>query len=324
MPARELTRAEWCGLHGAVDPRSGRGLTLLIGVLDLGLVVGALALGLRAEFWYRVCAVPPLGLALLHAYLLHHECAHGALFRDDRLNRALGHVLGVALLYPFLPRRRAHLTHHRFTADVRDPANRRAIARFATLSPQAFWWLDWLWRGWFPFLVLNERIGLWCASLTMSAGDAALDAERRASLAYLTLYVSTLALLPFHPQLLGLLLVYACALWVVLWLEELINLPHHLEAPLSTRDSPLSLWKQHTVSASCRNVPLWSRWCLLHFNLHAAHHLFPRLPWHALPRVQGELIKLGVHTTLEHELRWNWQQRKRPFREAFVAYLAGE
>jgi fatty acid desaturase len=103
--------------------------------------------------------------------------------------------------------------------------------------------------------------------------------------------------------------------------EEIVNLPHHADAPLVAR--PLELWEQVQVTHSSRALRFWSSVILLHFNLHTAHHLFPWLPWYDLPRANRELTRLFPLQVRElpGELCWNRRRRRVAFRVVFSAFF---
>ena len=67
---------------------------------------------LSVGYWLAlVLAVPTAGL-LLRLFVLQHDCGHGAMFRDQRANHAVGTVLGVLTMTPYHCWRRQHALHH--------------------------------------------------------------------------------------------------------------------------------------------------------------------------------------------------------------------
>src|SRR5262245_13750045 len=119
----ELKRSAWDTLRKRFkNPPSAWPTLSLLGI-DLSLLAGALTTLTLGPVGHGV-SVLLLGVVMLHAYLLHHECVHQSAFGRPWLNTALGHALGFFLLYPFLPRRRAHLLHHAWTGHAHeDPTN---------------------------------------------------------------------------------------------------------------------------------------------------------------------------------------------------------
>lgn len=292
-------------------------LVLLFDTLPLGV---ALELARHQGLLARGCAVLCLLVVLLHAYLVLHECVHGAVFADRRANVVLGHLLGFVTLCPFLSRRRSHALHHAWTGHVeRDPTNARAKQRLATLGTRSLVLLDLSWRAYVPLLALNERVGLWRAPFGASRDAHGAAAERRATHVQLSCYAALLMWLGYSESLLPAVSLYAPAFVGLLMMEELINLPHHAGAPLTR--SRLAPWEQGQVTHSCAEVPLWSRFVLLNFGLHQAHHRWPAYPWHELPAAHRALAATTPQTVVSNELAWSLRERRRPFTSVMSQFM---
>jgi fatty acid desaturase len=308
-----MQRDEWATLRRRLECDTVAWPTLGVLLIDGGLLWLSLHLFARGHW---LGAEGLLLLALLHGYLIHHEAVHGAVFRRSRANAALGRALGWLLLYPFGPRRKSHLAHHRWTGHpVGDPTNHRAIARLRAMSPAQRRRLEAMWRCGIPVLVLGETLSLWSQSI------GALSVRRRGAL--LALAAVCCGVLAWSGAWRGLALWYAPAWYALLCMEEMINLPHHSGAPLIAGARPCEFWRQHEVTHSCRSLPLWSSCVLLNFNLHTAHHYFPSLPWYRLPRAQRLIrgVDPGIGDETENEVAWSWRWRRQPFRRLFAAYL---
>lgn len=290
-----LTRDQWQRIQRVLR-RTTAWPTLVVLACDL------LILGLAAYLQSTWLAL----LGFLQVYLIHHECAHHAVFEQVRANERLGHVLGFIILYPFQARRRAHVAHHTWTNHrARDPATARALARIAAMTPGQLRRLDWMWRCCFPIFTLSERISL-CKEFVRD------PAERTRVIAYGVGYLA-LGTLAYRQ---GWLLSFVLAFYLLHVVEEALNLPHHVQLPLV--DDTLPVWEQDTVSHSLRSLPVWSPWLLLHFNLHAAHHVFPHQPWYRLPELDRLLQREHVRDT---ELSWTLRERLRPQREVFKQFF---
>jgi len=322
MSTSKLDKATWLLKRRALDLHATSWPTLGVLVCDVLLVVVSVALARRPGLVCHGATVLLLSVALLQLYLIHHECVHRAVFVDDRCNRWLGHALGFILMVPFLQRRRSHMLHHAWAGHLsRDPTNARAVARLSTFPPRALSLLDLLWRCWVPFLAINERLGLWLAPFRDDLDPRSRKIERVAVFVYLAGYALAASLLIWSEKLELAAQLYVPALVTLLVAEELINLPHHLQAPLVS--SRLPLWSQDEVTDSCASLPVWSSVVLLHFNLHTAHHLFPALPWHKLPAAQKTLAGESASGFLCHEFAWSWRQRRTRFERVFASYLRG-
>lgn len=73
---------------------------------------------LEVSYWYTLLlSIPQAGL-LVRLFVLHHDCSHGSLFRSRRVNNAVGTLLGLLVLTPFLSWKREHILHHVTTGDL--------------------------------------------------------------------------------------------------------------------------------------------------------------------------------------------------------------
>lgn len=259
-----------------------------------------------------------LALVLLHAYLLLHEATHSAISKNTSLNDWVGHVAGWMILMPFLPRQRSHLLHHMWAGHPKgDPANHRLIQKFSVMTLAQELRLERIWRSWIPLLTLNDRLGMWLDPFQKrNAGGRSSRFTREIRSIYIDLlvYFIFIVLLTQTGCLQKFLVWYLPALLIQMFFEELTNLPHHAETfLLDEKDDALPYWEQHRVTHSCKSLPVWSRYVLLNFNLHTAHHLFPWVPWNGLPKVHSEIKKYLPELEEEQETRneWAWSIRSR-------------
>jgi omega-6 fatty acid desaturase (delta-12 desaturase) len=315
-----LAKRDYLALRSALAPRPSARTTGLVLVADHMFVLAAAWLAQDGGVLRQAGAILLCTFALLHCYLIHHECVHKSVFARDRYNVLLGQWLGFILVYPFFARRRSHMLHHAWAGHLeRDPSNARARARLKALSPRQRKALDLLWRTWFPFLALNERIGLWRTSLSDHDGSRSAQRERASAVVALLGYVIAALACACVPALARFLSSYLAALVLLLVCEELINLPHHITA--ETVSTKQALWQQANVTHSCAYVPFWSSAVLLHFNLHTAHHLFPTLPWTALPAAERALSRHTSPTVHGHEFQISLRLRRARFSDVFAQYL---
>ena len=262
-----------------------------------------------------------LCLALFHSYLILHEAAHSAVAQNRSVNDLVGQICGWFLFMPFLSRQSSHLLHHTWAGHPRrDPANNRMIQKFSVITPKEVKHLEFVWKYWFPAIIINDRIGLWRAPFQQS--DSGLKSPRvkseiRWAYLYAAFYFLVGSFILFSGSAQHFFLWYLPALFVCFLVEELANLPHHAETKLlDDSDKALPYWEQHQVTHSCKNVPVWSRFVLLNFNMHTAHHLFPTAPWYGLPELQNQIRLICPDIISEHEtkneLEWSLLNRRKP------------
>jgi fatty acid desaturase len=254
-------------------------------VLALVQTVGVLAAAGWSNTWpgyvaaYLLCG---RGFALL--LILAHESAHRLLFRNRRLNDAVGrYVLGALGLTPLELYRRAHLTHHRdelgpdepdttFYAGYPLPGDsvRRKLLRDALFVSG--------WKNLWPLVrALRTRAGrravwpIWVAQLVLVAATTAAG---------------------------------RWWLWPLLWLGpwmsvwRVLNRLRAIAEHGGMERSPDKRQTTHVVRQT-----RWARFWMVPYNTgwHLAHHVDMGVPWRALPRLHHELVAAGwIPDRLEH------------------------
>jgi len=324
-----MKKEEWNKLKHAFPHKGFSIRTLAIWTCDL-LFIGLSFFFLMQGGWYLLLSWGLLSLALLHIYLFQHEATHSTIAKNNYWNDGIGHFLSWVIMVPFLARKRSHLLHHRYTGHpTLDPANKRIIERFSVMTEETANKLELMWKTWMPLIVINDRLGLWLdpfQKIHKHYDSALLKTERRFVFVYLGFYLLA-GLVLFLFSSLGIFLAwYLPAIIVLLFVEELINLPHHAETPLLDKEAkPLHFSEQYAVSHSCEHIPVWSNFVLLNFNRHIPHHLFPWIAWHELPKLEDDIRKSmnaeELNARTRNEIKWSLVNRKRPILEIMGHYL---
>ncbi|NIE55265.1 MULTISPECIES: fatty acid desaturase [unclassified Burkholderia] len=316
-----MTQDEWRSVKATLPNGPTGHLTLALWFADVALLAAAWVLWLAGGPG-RIAALVLATLALIHLYLIMHEALHNAASRTRACNEAIGHLCGWIIGLPYLPRRRTHLGHHAWTAHpTRDPENRKMIQKFSVMTERGARTLEFIWRHWIPMMAFNHFLSHWIAPF-LQRDTPAHRAKSNTEIAFSAIYLAGYAAvgaLAYRAGVLGSLIAFSTILWIVLLMAvELLNLPHHAEIPLLADDAARPpLWEQDVVSHSCANVPLWSRWVILNFNLHVAHHAYPWLPWYDLPRAQRLLdaVSTAEAPRQTHEWAFAVTKRRRPLLE---------
>lgn len=209
--------------------------------------------------------------------ILMHEASHGNLFRNRTLNDVVGFLCGIPALLAITPYRRSHMTHHQHARGPDDPDELENLSRNPRTLSLIFLFI----------LLAGDLYGFYFVGpLAARRGSTA---ER---LATLTEYgviagviVGAFVLVPFHVML------YA---WVlpVLFARQLTNVRTLAEHSL-TRGG--SRWLSTRTVVSNRFVSFF----MCNVNYHIEHHVFPRVPFHNIPRVhallESDLERIGAH-----------------------------
>ena len=308
----QLTKEGWKRIWKEQSERPLTGATLCVFLFDVVLVACSWWLRIRGPAWSLV-ACPMLLLAMAHAYLIMHEAAHKLVSRRGWLNDAVGHACSLLIGLPFLPRQRNHLGHHVWAGHpLNDPENSKLIRKFKVITDDEVRKLDRVWHSWVPLIALNHIKDTWrdpFVSPEEKGGTKRMGQERAAARGYLLCHVVVVSVAALADRLGTLASWYLPAWFFFLMFIELANLPHHAETPLlAPDDDALQVWDQGTVSHSCSAVPVWSRWVMLNFNLHVAHHLFPQVPWYRVPETD-RLVR--GDEPCKSELGWALANRRR-------------
>ncbi|PHV09839.1 hypothetical protein CSQ89_19445 [Chitinimonas sp. BJB300] len=99
-----------------------------------------------------------------------------------------------------------------------------------------------------PLFTINDRVGLWKdAFQEREKGNQTLRIKKEIQVIYLNAaaYIAFLAVLLQQKLFLHFMGIYLVALFILFFLEELANLPHHAESPLDDQtDKALPYWEQ--------------------------------------------------------------------------------
>jgi omega-6 fatty acid desaturase (delta-12 desaturase) len=103
---------------------------LLNTAIPFALVWYAMYRSLEYSYWITLAlAIPAAGL-LVRLFIIQHDCGHGSFFARQRLNNALGFVIGILTLTPYGYWRRTHAIHHATSGDL----DRRDLGDITTLT----------------------------------------------------------------------------------------------------------------------------------------------------------------------------------------------
>ncbi|GGY10958.1 fatty acid desaturase family protein [Paludibacterium paludis] len=314
-----MTKDQWLAIRKAFPGQEKKPWTVLVWLADIALMGAAWTLWNADALLSNLAAWLVAGFALVQLYLIMHEATHNTVAASRFLNDVVGHGAAWFIGLPYLVRKQNHLAHHAWTAHpVHDPENRAMIAKFAVMTEKEAHRLERMWKYWIPMIAANHFLGHWLAPFrARAAGDRSI--RNRKQLLFACVYLAgyaTVFVIAWRHEALGTLAGFYLPVWVfLLAMVEMLNLPHHAEAPILAEDHEgLSLWEQDGVSHDCATVPLWSRFVILNFNLHIAHHLFPWLPWYRLPQASAALAAARTGSSPEtlSEVVFSLRNRRRP------------
>jgi fatty acid desaturase len=262
-----------------------------------------------------------------------HECGHGTAFRTPWMNKAVYEIASFMIMRNSATWRWSHARHHSETYIVgRDPEI--AIMRpteMAKLVLNFFGILDVL--KFFPNLVHNALLGATAEEKTF-VPQSEWGKLRRVAIIHLSIYLATLALALWMRSILPLM---------VIGLPRLYGAWHHVMTGLLQHGGLADNVTDHRLNSRTVYMNPISRFIYWNMNYHVEHHMFPMVPYHALPRLHA-LIKEDLPTpnsSITEAFREMWPALKRqladedyflkrelppsakPYRDEFHSYVPG-
>ena len=262
-------------------------------------LVAAMAV-LQSPPWpIRLACYTAIGVSIHALATLMHEGIHGTLFRNRRLDRWVGFLLGVPALFSFTAYKVAHLIHHRHTRTKLDPDDFTNVSRFRSIRSIVFY--AWLIVG-MPFYLLHVPIG------ALRLGR---PRERAAIFVEYALMAVLYAAVFFAASHWGRwdVLVHCWALPLVVAIA-LGNTRSWAEHALTKPGNPLT----HTRTVTSNRLVSF---LMCNLNYHLEHHLFQGVPWYNLPKLHTMLAadyrQAGAFVHRSY-LRFLWEAARRSAR----------
>ncbi|MFM2370382.1 MAG: hypothetical protein RIS85_104, partial [Pseudomonadota bacterium] len=262
-----------------------------------------------------------------------HECGHGTAFRTPWMNDAVYQIASFMIMRNSATWRWSHARHHSETYIVgRDPEI--AIMRpteMAKLIVTFFGILDVV--KFFPKLLQNALMGPDAAEKTFVPQSEWSKVQRVAQV-HLAIYLVTVAFALWMQSILPLM---------VIGLPRIFGAWHHVMTGLLQHGGLADNVIDHRLNSRTVYMNPISRFIYWNMNYHVEHHMFPMVPYHALPRLH-EIIKDDLPApnrsiadafremwpALKHQLAYEDYFLKRalpptakPYREDFHRYVPG-
>jgi len=253
--------------------RSDRpGLTWLAQWMIMLMVTSYLLYRSESSLWFVPMLIIYGGIIALPAYALSHECAHGTAFRRRWINETLFWISSIIYYEEPYYRRYAHASHHTYTW------NNGFDAQMPFATPMTF-------RGW---LLETTGIGyfIWITRIMIANAWGDFSDQVKSFTPE-----SELPKLKWGAR--GMLLIYALIVMAILigadYLFWYLVLPRILGNPIlylftliqhvDMEEDQLDL-RRSTRSFETND---FNRFLYMNMNYHVEHHMYPTVPFHALP-----------------------------------------
>ena len=227
-----------------------------------------------------------------------HECGHGTAFRTRWMNDVVYQIASFMLMRNPVTWRWSHARHHTDTiivgrdaeiAVMRPPDLLRTAFAFVGINDFRFA-LPTLFRNAFGNLSPDEK-----SYIPEMEQHKAIAAARW----HVAIYVATVALVIYTWSFLPLMLIGLPRIYGM-WHMVLTGLLQHIGLADDVVD--------HRLNSRTVYMNPISRWIYWNMNYHVEHHMFPMVPYHALPRLH-ELIKHDLpvaNPSMWHAYREVW------------------
>lgn len=281
-----------------------------------------------ANPWFMLTLLPTLLFSSTTGVMV-HESIHGLLHPSPQKNRRMGQVMAVFMGIAYDLQRYDHLRHHRISRTEHDcdeiyiapRRSRRKVIGYYYRKLFGAYWHDFVLSAFICFLPRRLIYPL------MSRVHGAPVVPSDHSALSITLRNKKLGALRAEGACCLLLLVCSAFLYGTYW-WVLVVLYLLRAFILTVLDSFAHYQTPLNDSLFARNVKVpvfFERVCLMNFNYHGAHHIFPTVPWNKIPQQMQNFephFCLITHGSLLHSLKAKYKP-PRPFSAWPGAWLAG-
>lgn len=258
---------------------------------------------------YKSLAISPylaLGIAIIASgfviriFIIFHDCTHYSFFRNNKLNRSVGTVLGIITHFPFSKWQREHAIHHATSSNL----DKRGTGDVWVMTVDEYIEAT-------PFMRLVYRIYrnpiimfglgpfyLYLVANRMNRKDARLKERLNTyltNISILLIYTSLIYFLGIQAFLLIQLPILFIAGSLGIWL---FYVQHQFEDSYFEEESKWSFVKAAVDGSSYYKLPAILQWITGNIGYHHVHHLSPNVPNYRLEEAHENTPPLHQATTI--------------------------
>jgi len=236
----------------------------------LGLA-GAIAINLFPVWPVRIAGFVVIGISIHAMAVLVHEASHYSIFRNRKLDRWIGFLMGVPVLVSCSAYRVLHGYHHRFTREMGDPDEFKNVTDHRLLLSIFF----------YSWLIIGTPVYLIHVAITAFKNGSRKD-RIDVSVEYALLVVICAAVYATLRHYHRTDLIVSCWAYPMVLAMIFGNIRSWAEHAMTIPGNPLT--STRTVTSN-RIVSF----LMCNLNYHLEHHLLPGIPWYNLQKIHALL-----------------------------------
>lgn len=237
---------------------------------------------------------------VIRIFIIFHDCTHYSFFRNNKLNRGVGTVLGIVTLFPFAKWQREHSIHHATSSNLDKRGTGDVWVMTVNEYVEATPWMRLVYRiyrhpvvlfGFGPFY-------LYLVANRMNRKDARLKERLNTYLtnaSIVIIYAGLIFLVGIKAFLLIQLPILFIAGSLGIWL---FYVQHQFEDSYFEEENKWSFVKAAVDGSSYYKLPAVLQWVTGNIGYHHVHHLSPNVPNYRLAEAHENTPPLHQATTI--------------------------
>lgn len=267
------------------------GSNLLAGALLLlrvSLLTGiALLLSASEEVFIWLIGQFLFSIAVFQWFVLLHDFGHNNFFKSTVANWIWGHIASLFCLVPYTPWKFIHTKHHVWTGwHDKDPTMESTLPK---MRPELQLRIArFTWKYWIPLLILAFSFkNFWNVPRLFRLFPKKNDHLQFLFSISLLIVAFTLSVI-YIPKF---FIFWSLGYFLFLFWSEPILISQHTHIPQKISAGqevrPIPVYEQEIYTRALRFPPFISKFILLKFDFHIAHHIWPSIPCYYLDRVKA-------------------------------------
>lgn len=266
------------------------------------LVLMYLSIQAGYSYWVTLALSVPTAAFVVRLFVIFHDCSHGSYFSSQRMNRAVGAVLGVITFTAYGSWKYGHGIHHSSSGNL----DRRTIGEIWTLTVDEYraspWWKRLAYRIYRNPIFLFGIAPMLLFVLIQRFPDKLANKRQVKSVIYTNLALAGIVTaaaftIGIGPYLMIQLPVIYFAGMGGIWL---FYVQHQFDPGYWERAEEWNSFDSALEGSSYYKLPKILQWFTANIGLHHVHHLRPRIPNYNLQRCLDDIpeLQLKDHLTI--------------------------